>query len=99
LIDIKRGIIACNIWGCVRVEQDKNPGFLVILMIGSDLGRIAVADRDYRRLQQIIQQRAITLHIIVIAGVSCTTGGALQTDVGLALTKLGGGRYEIPSPP
>ena len=77
-----------------RAEQDKSPGFPVILMIGSDTGRIAIADRDYQRLQQIIQQRAITVHVVVISGGNRATAGAVQSEVGLALTRLSGGRYE-----
>jgi hypothetical protein len=77
-----------------RAEQDKTPGFPVILMIGSDMGRIAVPDGDHKKLQQIIQRRAITVHIVVLSSGSWTTGGALQTEVGSGLSKLSGGRYE-----
>lgn len=80
----------------VRTEKDKTPHFPVILMVGSDLGRSNVRDRDFQKLQENIIQRAMTVHIIVVsvgAGAGAS-GGALQTDLGLALTKLSGGRYE-----
>jgi len=79
-----------------RTDKDKTPHFPVILMIGSDLGRSDVRDRDFQKLQENIIKHAMTVHIIVASGGAGggASGGALQTDLGLALTKLSGGRYE-----
>jgi hypothetical protein len=76
-----------------RIDKDKTPGFPVILMIGSDLGRVNVGDRDFQKLQETILKRAVTVHVIVMSG-SGSSGGAAQTEIGLALTKMTGGRYE-----
>ena len=78
-----------------RVDKDKTPSFPVIFMVGSDLGHENVMDRDYRKLQENIFKHAITVHIIVnSAGGGTSSGGAIQTEVGLNVTKMSGGRYE-----
>jgi len=77
-----------------RVDQDKTPSFPIILMIGSNLGGTTISDRDFLRLQEIVQRRAITVHVIVVSGARGVTGGVVQTEMGLALTKLSDGRYE-----
>jgi hypothetical protein len=79
-----------------RIDKDKAPNFPVILVVGSDLGRASISDRDYMKLQEIIIKRAVTVHIIMMngaAGVNATGGGP-QTEVGLYVTKLSGGRYD-----
>ncbi len=79
-----------------RTDKDKTPHFPVIFMVGSDFGRVNVMDRDYQKMQDIIIKRAMTVHIIVMAGGAGlgSSGGGAQTEIGLALTKLSGGRYE-----
>jgi hypothetical protein len=77
-----------------RIAKDKTPGFPVILMIGSDFGRVRVLDQEYTKLQQIIQDKGVTTHIIVTGGSGGTTGGGTQTEIGIAMAKLSGGRYE-----
>jgi hypothetical protein len=79
-----------------RVDKDKTPHFPVILMVGSDFGRITALDRDYQKLQDNIRKHAMTVHIILTAGGagSGASGGTVQTETGLALAKLSGGRYE-----
>jgi hypothetical protein len=76
-----------------RTDKDKTPHFPVILMVGSDLGRLSVIDRDYQKLQETIIRKAMTVHVILMGG-GAGSGGAVQTEVGLALTKLSGGHYE-----
>jgi hypothetical protein len=78
-----------------RIDRDKAPNFPVILVVGSDLGRLQVSDRDYQKLQEIILRRAITIHVIMMgSGTLSSTGGAGHTEIGLNLTKMSGGRYE-----
>ena len=79
-----------------RIDKDKDPNFPVILMVGSDLGRVNARDRDYQKLQEIILKRAVTVHIIVMAGHAGvgSSGGGAQTEIGLNVTKMSGGRYE-----
>jgi hypothetical protein len=83
-----------------RVEKDKTPGFPVVLMVGSDVGQVRVLDQPYLKMQQRIIDFGITMHIIVTAGgAGSGSGGQAQTEVGLAVTKLSGGKYESISAP
>ena len=81
-----------------RVEKDKSDHFPVFMMLASDVGRNSSAmDKEFERLQKQIIQRAITVHFLILHSGGERVGsvaGALQTEVGLALTKLSGGRYE-----
>ena len=79
-----------------RTDKDKAPHFPVMMMVGSDLGRSEARDRDFQKLQENIIKHGMTVHVIVASGGSgsAASGGAMQTEVGLALTKLSGGRYE-----
>jgi len=77
-----------------RVAKDKVPGFPVILMVGSDLGQVRVLDQPYLKLQQTIIDKGITTHVTVTTGSGGTTSGQAQTEIGLTVTKLSGGRYE-----
>jgi hypothetical protein len=78
--------------------KDKNDSVPVFVMLASDVGRNSSAlDRDFMRLQQQVLQHGITIHFIVLNTGGERVGsvaGALQTQVGLALTKLSHGRYE-----
>ena len=75
-----------------RIDKDKTPHFPVIVMVGSDLGTVRASDPDFKKLQETILTRAVTVHIILMAGAGGTSGGAAQTEIGLAVTKLSGGR-------
>jgi len=77
-----------------RIARDKTPHFPVILMVGSDFGTVRASDPDFKKLQETILTRAVTVHIIVMSGSGGTSGGGAQTEIGLGLTKLSGGRYE-----
>jgi hypothetical protein len=81
-----------------RVEKDKSDHFPVLMMVASDLGRNSSAmDRDFERLQKRIVQRGITVHFVILHGGGDrvnSVAGALQTEVGLQVTRLSGGRYE-----
>jgi hypothetical protein len=74
-----------------RIEQDKTLNFPVIVMVGSDVGEVNVSNEDFQKLQRIILTHAVTVHIIVTIG---GPGDKTQADLGLAVTKVGQGRYE-----
>ncbi len=80
-----------------RIDKDKTPQFPTIISIASDFGRQYVLDRDYQRLQENIVKHAVTVHVVMLAAggdrVGSVAGGA-QTEIGLTITKLSGGRYE-----
>ncbi|MEP7304041.1 MAG: hypothetical protein ABJA98_00855 [Acidobacteriota bacterium] len=79
-----------------RIDKDKTPNFPVIFMVGSDFGKVNMNDRDFQRLQEFIIKHAMTVHIVVMSSSSGvgSSGGGAQTEIGLAVTKLSGGRYE-----
>lgn len=82
-----------------RIDKDKDKDYFpVIMMLASDFGRNSSAmDREYEKLQKQIIQRAVTVHFIQFHSGGERVGGvagALQTEVGLAVTRLSGGRYE-----
>jgi len=81
-----------------RIEKDKSENFPVLMMVASDFGRNSSAmDRDFERLQRRIVQKAITVHFLILHGGGDrvnSVAGALQTEVGLQVTRLSGGRYE-----
>jgi hypothetical protein len=80
-----------------RFDKDKAPQFPIILSIASDFGRQTVLDRDFQKLQQNILKHAATVHVVMMAAggerVGSVAGGA-QTEIGITVTKLSGGRYE-----
>jgi len=83
-----------------RVEKDKMPGFPVILMVGSDFGQVRVLDQPYLKLQQRIIDKGIATHVIVTqGGAGSSTSQGVQTEIGLNVTKMSGGRYESISAP
>jgi hypothetical protein len=81
-----------------RVDKDKSDYLPVFMMLASDIGRNSSAmDKEWERLQKQVIQRAITVHFVILHSGGERVGavaGALQTEVGLALTKMSGGRYE-----
>jgi hypothetical protein len=81
-----------------RIDKEKGAYFPVFLMLASDFGRNnSSMDRDYQKLQKQILQYGITVHFVMFHSGGDRAGsvaGAIQTEVGLALTKLSGGRYE-----
>jgi hypothetical protein len=79
-----------------RIDKDKTPGFPVIVMVGSDVGKVNALDRNYSKLQDVIIAHGITVYISVTASHSGvgSSGGVAQTEIGLNVTKLSGGTYE-----
>jgi hypothetical protein len=77
-----------------RIEKDnKTPHFDVILMVGSDLGSTRVLDREYMKLQQTIYNHGVPVYVTLAVGQGGSAGGG-QVDIGIALSKLAGGRFE-----
>ena len=81
-----------------RFDKDKTDHFPVLMMVASDVGsNMSAMDRDYQKLQTRILQKAATVHFVILHGGGDrpnAVAGALQTEVGLGVTKLSGGRYE-----
>ena len=81
-----------------RVEKEKGAFLPVFLMLASDFGRNSGSmDRDWEKFQKQIIQYGITVHFVMFHSGGDRAGsvaGAVQTEVGLAVTKMSGGRYE-----
>ncbi len=81
-----------------RVDKDKGAYYPVYLMLASDFGRNQGSyDRDYQKLQQQVLKYGITVNFILFHGGGDREGsvaGAVQTEVGMSLTKLSGGKYD-----
>jgi hypothetical protein len=78
-----------------RNERDKSNYFPVIIMAATTAGDRNVLDSDVERLMKRLEQRPATVHVILLAGQGqSSSGGANQTQVGLAVTKYTRGRFE-----
>ena len=77
-----------------RVDSDKAPGTPVIMMIGSNAGAETIRDRDVQELQQKIVKHGITVHVALMLTSNLSDRTGAQQEIGTALTKLTGGRYE-----
>ena len=82
-----------------RFDKEKGRYFPVIVMVASDVGNLdAPFERDLTRLNQRTLDNAITVHFVLLAaGMQRTVlgvAGNVQTQVGLGITELSGGRYE-----
>lgn len=78
-----------------RALKEKEDTFTVIIMAGTSSGDANVLDRDIQRLMERVQSRPMIVHVLLYSGSGrSSTGGALQTEVGLALTRMTRGRYE-----
>jgi hypothetical protein len=81
-----------------RFDKDKSNRFPVIMVVGTDGAEgSSFRERDVERLSKKITENAVTVHILMVSlgGERTTaTSGALQVQLGLALTQQTGGRYE-----
>jgi hypothetical protein len=78
-----------------RFERDKTDCFPVIVSLATTFGDTRVLDRDVNQLMDRIQKRPTTVHVVVLSGGSqSSSGGVVQTEVGLNVTKFTRGRFE-----
>jgi VWA domain-containing protein len=77
-----------------RIEKDKSDHFPVIIMAGTSSGDANVLDRDVKRIFERIEKKPTTVHVILLNSTGSASGGANQTQVGLAVTSATRGRYE-----
>lgn len=82
-----------------RIAKDESSHFPVLIVVGTTAGDTNVLERDVRTLLQRLQQRAATVHIVMLSRMSATGGGANQTNVGIAAAQITGGRYEAIATP
>lgn len=78
-----------------RIEKDKTDHFPVIISSATSSGDANVLDRDVKRIFERIQKKPTTVHVVLLnATTGSSSGGANQTQVGLAVTQMTRGRYE-----
>jgi len=77
-----------------RIERDKGNYFPVIVMAATTSGDRNVLPADVERVMKRLEERPTTVHVVLLSGQAQTTGGATQTEVGLAVTKYTRGRFE-----
>ena len=78
-----------------RIEKDKTDHFPVIISSATSSGDANVLERDVKRIFERIQKRPTTVHVVLLNSTTgSSTGGANQTQVGLAVTQATRGRYE-----
>jgi hypothetical protein len=77
-----------------RIEKDKSDHFPVIIMSGTSSGDANVLDRDVKRIFERLQKKPTTIHVILLNSTGSSSGGANQTQVGMAVTEATRGRYE-----
>jgi hypothetical protein len=78
-----------------RFERDKSDFFGVIVSLGSTFGDNRVLDRDVNQIFERAQKKPTTVHVVIVsAGSQSSSGGVIQQEVGMNVTKATGGRYE-----
>ena len=79
-----------------RFDKERGNYFPVIIIMGSLAAEgSSIRERDLDRMFRLIAERAITVHVVmVVPSGQSLTGGVNQTQLGLAVTKQSGGRYE-----
>jgi hypothetical protein len=79
-----------------RAAKEKEDVFTVIISAATSTGDLDVQDRDVKQAFTRIQSRPMIVHVLLFnrAAARSASGGMIQTEVGLAVTKATGGRYE-----
>jgi hypothetical protein len=77
-----------------RIEKDKGDFFPTIVMVGTSAGDSNVMERDVKKIFERIQAHPTTVHVVFLNASGSATGGANQTQVGIAVTQFTRGRYE-----
>jgi len=79
-----------------RVERDKTEYFPVIISLGTLAGDTGSnLENVYKQLMRRVQERPPTVHVVMFSkNAGGTSGGAVQTEVGLQVTQFVRGRYE-----
>jgi hypothetical protein len=77
-----------------RIERDKTDQFPVIIMAATSSGDANVLERDVKRIFERIQKKPTIVHVVLLNSTNSSSGGANQTQVGMAVTQATGGRFE-----
>lgn len=79
-----------------RIEKDKGNYVAVIVSVATTAGDLNVMERDVERLSKRLQTHPTTVHVALLSllGSRSSIGGTNQTNVGIGVTKMTGGRFE-----
>jgi hypothetical protein len=79
-----------------RGDKERSTFFPVVVALASTgLEGSTFVERDVERLLTRFQQSSATVHVIMLSSAGHTSdGGAVQMQVGMAVTKATGGRYD-----
>jgi len=79
-----------------RFDKERGNYFPVVVIMGSLAAEgSSIRERDVDRMFRQVAERAVTVHVVMLStGAQSQSGGANQTQLGLAVTKQTGGRYE-----
>ena len=78
-----------------RIERDKTDQFPLIVSVATTVGDRDTRDSDVNRIMKRLEARPITVHVVVLtSGAQTSGGGTSQTNIGLAVTKFTGGRFD-----
>jgi len=80
-----------------RIERDKSDHVGVIVSFVTTAGDRIILDRDVANIFERLQSHPTIVHVVLLSLVgsrSAAGGGANQTDIGINVAKLTGGRFE-----
>ncbi|HVH26551.1 MAG TPA: VWA domain-containing protein [Vicinamibacterales bacterium] len=79
----------------VRIERDKGNYTAVIVAFGTTAGDLNVLERDVEQLVKRLRAHPTTVHVVLLSlvGSTSTVGGQNQTNVGIGVTEITGGRF------
>jgi hypothetical protein len=81
-----------------RFDKERGNAFPVVVVLGSQVAEgSAIRERDIETMLRRVAERAATVHVVMVGSATQSlsgVGGANQTQIGLAVTKQSGGRYE-----
>jgi hypothetical protein len=84
-----------------RFERDKADFFGVIVSLGTTSGDNRVIDRDINQIFERAQKKPTTVHVVMLTTAvgQTASGGVVQQEVGMGITKMTNGRYEAINAP
>ena len=79
-----------------RIQREKNDIAPIVVAVATTSGDGDVRERDIEQMMKRLQERPTTVHVVLLSGSTgrSSSGGAVQTNVGLAVTEMMRGKFE-----
>jgi hypothetical protein len=77
-----------------RANKEKDV-FTIFIAAGTTSGDREIREVHTKRLQEQISGKPMMIHVLMFNGEKSASGGDIQIEVGQAVTKMTGGRYEF----